>query len=92
MKTPSDSNIAGSGLNRQDWYILCNILMPFLHSKNISEIEIPEVPEHLVNHPFMEAIKAFKDTGNDEFLDKAGKSLVPSAKEPFEWYLAVTKS
>ena len=92
MKTISNENIAGSGLNRQDWHILCNILLPFLHVKHISEIEIPQVPEHLIHHPFMEAIKAFKDTGNDEFLDKAGKCLVPSAKEPFGWYLAVTKS
>jgi hypothetical protein len=91
MKTISDNNIYGSGLNRQDWYTLCNILLPFLHTKDFSEIEIPEVPEHLKHHPFMEALKAFKNSGDDQFLDKAGKSLVPT-DEPFGWYLVVTKS
>jgi hypothetical protein len=90
MKTSSDNNVYGSGLNLQDWIILSGILLPFLHAKNLDQIEIPQVPEHLIHHPFMEAIRIFKDTGNDEFLDKAGQCLVPTDK-PFGWYVAVTK-
>jgi len=82
----------GSGLNYQDWYTFCYILLLFIHAEHLGDIEIAEVAEHLSNHPFMEAIKAFKETGKDEFLDKAGKCLIPSSKEPFDWYLAVTKS
>jgi hypothetical protein len=92
MKTFSDDNLYGSGLNRKDWYLFCNILLPFLHAQNIREIEIPVVPEHLRSHVFMEAIQSFKITGNKEFLDKAGKCLIPSSKIPFEWYVAVTKA
>lgn len=43
----------------------------FTHKK-YGEIEIPQVPEHLIPHPFMEALRVFKNTDNDEFLDKAG--------------------
>ena len=92
MTTFSDDNLYGSGLNRKDWYLLCNILLPFLQTQNISNIEIAVVPEHLRSHPFMEAIRAFKDTGDKVFLDKAGKCLIPSSKKPFDWYVAVTKS
>ncbi len=92
MATSSDDNMYGSGLNRQDWYSLCNVLSQFLEVKDPSKVEIPEVPAHLKHHAFMEAIRSFEETGDDRFLDKAGKCLVPSAKEPFGWYLAVTKS
>jgi hypothetical protein len=92
MKTFSDDNLYGSGLNRKDWYLLRNILLPFLQTQNISKIEIAVVPKHLHSHPFMEAIQTFKDTGNKAFLDEAGKCLIPSSEKPFDWYVAVTKS
>lgn len=92
MKTFSEDNIYGSGLTRKEWYIMRDILLPFLHTKNREEIEIPQVPENLIYHPFMEAIRAFKNTGKDEFLDKAGKCLVPPIHEPFGWYIVITKS
>ena len=89
-KNSSNENVYNSGLNNADWQSLRDILWPFIHAKNPSEITIPQVPQHLANHPLIELIIKYKETGIENYLDRAGQYLVPTS-QPFGWYLTLTK-
>lgn len=83
-------NVYNSGLNYTDWQLLRDAIQPFIHAKTPANIEILKVPEHLTNHPLIELIKKYRETGDENFLDQAGQYLVPSS-EPFGWYVTLTK-
>jgi hypothetical protein len=90
MKNISQTNIYNSGLNETDWKSLRDVIWPFIHAKNPSDIAIPEVPQHLANHPVIMLIKKYKEIGDEDYLDQAGQYLIPTS-EPFGWYVALTK-
>jgi hypothetical protein len=85
-----NKNVYNSGLNDTDWQLLRDVFWPFVHTKNPSDVAIPEVPQHLANHPLVLLIKKYKETGNEDYLDQAGQHLVPTNK-PFGWYVPLTK-
>lgn len=82
--------IYGSDLNDEDWVSLRNALSPFIHAKRPAEVPIPPVPNHLDQHPLMECIRKYRATGDDTYLDRAGRFLVPT-DTPFGWYVPLTK-
>lgn len=86
----SQTNVYHSGLNITDWKLLRDVLWPFLHAKDPSLVEIPEVPEHLAAHPLVQNIHGYKETGDIEYLDEAGNCLIPSEVR-FGWYTVLTK-
>ena len=85
-----DDNYCNSGLNETDWKILRDVIWPFIHAKDPEKVEILNVPERLLNHPLMNYIRQYKETGNENYLDMAGKCLIPTT-EPFGWYVPLTK-
>ncbi|MCL6592326.1 MAG: hypothetical protein K6U80_20575 [Firmicutes bacterium] len=91
MATNFDNDVYGSGLQREDWYALLKFMMPFIHCKDPSIVEIPSIPEHLKDHPLVRAIYNYRSTGDDSYLDQAGRFLCPTDK-PFGWYVVLTKS
>jgi len=85
-----EENVYKSGLNEADWCALRDVIWPFIHAKDPSKVNIPNVPQHLKNHPLVKQIQKYKETGNEKYLDKAGKCLIPT-KEFFGWYVSLTK-
>ncbi len=85
-----DKNIYGSGLNRTDWQVLRDVIWPFLHAKDPRKVELLSVPGHLRDHPLVNYIRKYKETGDEKYLDMAGQCLIPT-KEPFGWYVPLTK-
>jgi len=83
-------NIYDTGLNHADWMALRRAIEPFLHSKNAVSETTPEVPAKLRNHKLIESLRKYKETGDDEYLDSAGRLLFPT-EEKFGWYVALTK-
>ncbi len=83
-------NVYKSGLDADDWICLRNVIWPFIHAEDIKSIPIVDVPDHLKEHRVVKFIRMYKETGNDEYLDKAGQCLIPTTK-PFGWYLPLTK-
>ena len=83
-------DVYASGMNLEDWTTLREILFPFLHVEDPSSVEIPPVPAYLRDHPQIAAIRLYRDTKEDTYLDKAGQCLIPSER-PFRWYLPLTK-
>lgn len=90
MDKAFNGNVYNSGLDYADWQILRDVIWPFIHAKTPANIEIQKVPEHLTNHPLIELIRMYRETGDEGFLDQAGQYLVPS-NEPFGWYVTLTK-
>lgn len=80
----------GSGLSLEDWVSLREALLPTVHAKSPGQIPIPEVPNHLENHPLMESLRRYRRTGEKRDLDEAGRLLVPT-DTPFGWSIALTK-
>jgi hypothetical protein len=92
--TQSDDDMYGSGLNRADWYVLCGQVVPhysFRGGKFVppNEIDVPPVPEHLANHKVANLVRKYRATGESDFLDRAGQTLVPGNEL---WWLVITKS
>lgn len=85
-----NENIYNSGLNRDDWQSLRDAIWPFVHARTPSDIAIAEVAQHLADHPLINLIKKYKETGDENYLDQAGRYLIPS-EEPFGWYVPLTK-
>jgi hypothetical protein len=86
----AQTNVYNSGLNATDWKTLRDVIWPFLHAKDPSMVKIPAVPDHLVDHPLVRMIQNYKETGDESFLDEAGKCLIPT-EVSFGWYTALTK-
>jgi hypothetical protein len=86
----NNKNVYSSGLDDADWKSLRDVIWPFVHAKNPSDIAIAEVPQHLANHPLINLIKKYKETGDENYLDQAGQHLIPT-NEPFGWYVPLTK-
>jgi hypothetical protein len=82
--------VYGSGLSAEDWGSLRAALEPFLHAKDPAAVSLPRVPRHLTQHPMMECLRRYRETGDDKDLDRAGRFLV-STDTPFAWYLPLTK-
>ena len=85
-----DNNVYNSGLSEEDWKILRDVLLPFIHAKEPSKLTLPEVPLHLKEHPLIRYLQMYIATGDEKYLDLAGQCLIPSQK-PFGWYLPLTK-
>jgi hypothetical protein len=93
MRCPTKTKrngVYGSGLAEQDWVALKNAIWPFIHAKNPGLVEVPTVPDHLMDHPVIQAIRKFRETGDNVHLDAAGTLLIPCS-EPFGWYVPLTK-
>jgi len=87
----SNQDTYGSGLNSQDWISLRDVLWPFLHAEDPSEVEISRnLPSRLEDHPLVALVREYKATGAVHLLDQAGRLLIPT-NEPFGWYVPLTK-
>lgn len=86
----TSDNVYDSGLNGADWRSLHSALWPFIHAETPSDIQIPDVPEHLAGHPMLALLARYRSTGDDAALDQAGRILFPT-DEPFGWYVVLTK-
>lgn len=86
----SNENFLNSNLNENDWNILRDVIWPFIHANDASKVEILNVPDHLKQHPLIDYLQKFKETGDEKYLDSAGQCLIPT-QEPFGWYLPLTK-
>jgi len=85
-------NVYGSGLNSSDWAALHKAIWPFIHAKEPSKVEMPQnLPKHLCDHPLVRLLGKYRETGDDNYLDQAGRLLSPTNK-PFGWYVVLTKS
>lgn len=67
------------------------MITDFIHTDDPGSVPVRVVPDHLKDHDFMHRIHAYHDTGEDTFLDQAGKILCPEVKEDFGWYVLLTK-
>jgi hypothetical protein len=84
-----EGNIHGSGLNSEDWLALRDVLWPFYLAKDPARVEIIQgLPEHLREHPLIALVHRYRDTGDDKYLDEAGRLLVPTGL-PFGWRVPV---
>jgi len=84
-------NVYGSGLSSSDWGTLHKVLWPFIHAKDPLKIEMPHgLPEHLKDHGMIHLISKYRETGDEKYLDEAGRVLFPT-NEPFGWYVVLTK-
>jgi hypothetical protein len=48
------------------------------------------LPNHLRDHPLVRLLRRYRETGDDRYLDQAGRLLIPT-DQPFGWYLTLTK-
>jgi hypothetical protein len=47
------------------------------------------LPEHLTNRAVAKLVRKYRATGESEYLDRAGQTLVPGNKH---WWLIITKA
>jgi hypothetical protein len=87
----ASSDVYGSGLNDADWLALRDAIWPFLHTADPSSVEMSTtLAAHLRDHSVVEMIRRFQATNRAEYLDEAGRLLIPT-DQPFGWYNALTK-
>lgn len=85
------TNFDGGGLSLEDWLSLRDAIWPFLHAEFPARIEMPQgLPAHLTSHPLVGLIRRYRETGDSQYLDQAGRLLIPT-DQPFGWYLPLTK-
>lgn len=85
-----EEDVYGSGLNSEDWRALRDAIWPFLHAQAPARVRMPRLPKHLKDHQLVRLIRKYRETGDEKYLDRAGRILIPT-KKPFGWYLALTK-
>ena len=90
MEELMQANVYNTGLNESDWKSLRDVILPFIHARKPLDVAIRQVPQHLTNHPLIDLIKKYKETGERSYLDQAGQCLIPT-KEPFGWYVPLLK-
>ena len=90
MREATTGGAYGSGLDPNDWMSLRDVIWPYLHADNPAEVEVPYVPDHLRDHEIIRLIRQYRESADKDLLDKEGQLLVPS-KEPFGWYVPLTK-
>ena len=90
QKANQDAGVYGSGLSIEDWTSLRDVVWPFLHTADPGSVEIPAVPQHLESHPVVQLMREYRESADEEVLDRAGRLLIPT-ETPFGWYLPLTK-
>lgn len=77
-------------MSGSDWDLLAEIFRPYIHAEEPTILPWIEPPEHLREHPLIVAIRTWRETRDNRFLDEAGRYHCPCNK-PFGWYLPLTK-
>jgi hypothetical protein len=86
-----EASVYGSGLNSADWIALREAIWPFLHATNPAHLAIfRRLPKHLQDHPVVRFLREYRETGDERYLDQAGRGLIPTTS-PFGWYVPLTK-